>query len=71
MSELRIYDSWAGNPKGIPEDVARCIEDVADYTGWHIYQCSRKRGHGEDGLYCRQHARKHPAKDGIDKIGNP
>jgi hypothetical protein len=38
-----------------PEDVARCIESVwhADYMG--SLQCTRKRGHGTDGLYCKGH----------------
>ena len=36
MKERR-YDEWSGNPKGIPEDKTRCIEEVVDYTGWHIY----------------------------------
>jgi hypothetical protein len=49
----RRYDQWAGNPAGIPEDVTRCVESVRE-SGWHAYQCRRKRGHGP-GLYCRQH----------------
>lgn len=56
----RVYDQWAGNPQGTPEDVERCVEDVADGTGWHWNQCARKRGYGLDGLYCRQHAKRHP-----------
>lgn len=62
MSDRR-YDQWAGNPKGIPEDTNRCIESVGDGSYWHFYQCSRKRGHGEGGLYCKQHAKRHPAKE--------
>lgn len=49
----RTYDLWAGDKKGIPEDRARCIEEV-----WGCFsssQCCRKRGHGKDGLYCKQH----------------
>jgi len=41
---------------GNPEDIDRCIACVSDSSGWHFYQCSRKRGHGPDGLYCKQHA---------------
>jgi hypothetical protein len=58
MAEERRYDCWAGNTKGIPEDKTRCVEEVTDFTGWHPYQCSRKRGYGPDGLYCRQHAKR-------------
>jgi len=54
----RIYDQWAGNPKGVKEDLARCVQNVGDFTGWHFNQCARKRGYGPDGLYCKQHAKK-------------
>ena len=54
---MRVYNQWAGNPKGIKEDIIRCIKEVAGFPGWHLYQCSRKRGHGKDGLYCKQHAK--------------
>ena len=54
----RIYDQWAGRPKGIPEDPARCVAKVTDFSGWHVYQCSRKRGYGPNGEYCKQHAKK-------------
>jgi len=54
----RRYGVWGGRPKGIPEDPSRCIEEV--YGGrWIHHQCSRKRGHGPDGLYCKQHAKQH------------
>ena len=53
----RIYDRSAINPKGIPEDTTRCIAEVTDFSGWHRYQCSRKRGHGPNGEYCKQHAK--------------
>jgi len=57
MSEKRVYDKSIIRPKGIPEDPTRCVATVADETGWHFYQCKRKRGHGSDGLYCKQHAK--------------
>lgn len=57
MNELRIYNQWAGNLKGRPEDVTRCIVSIwSDQFVPGGYQCSRKRGHGKDGLYCKQHA---------------
>ena len=55
----RKYDQWAGRPEGIPEDPTRCIEPVIDDSGWHWYQCQRKRGYGPGSLYCKQHAKKH------------
>jgi hypothetical protein len=58
---VRRYGVWAGNPDGNPEDVTRCIEEVwnTGSAGWIPHQCSRKRGHGPDGLYCKQHAKRH------------
>ena len=53
----RRYNQWAGNPRGWPEDKTRCIEEV--WSGYLSYQCSRKRGYGPDGLYCKQHAKRH------------
>ena len=56
----RRYGFWAGNPKGYPENVTHCIEDVYP-PGRHSmipYQCARKRGHGKTGLYCKQHSRR-------------
>ena len=57
---LRRYDQWAGNPEGVGADETRCVEAVSDGTGWHFKQCSRKRGYGKNGLYCKQHAKRHP-----------
>ena len=55
---MRRYDRWAGNPKGTPEDPKRCIAEVATSDHWHFLQCARDRGHGQDGLFCAQHARR-------------
>ena len=62
----RVYGAWVGDPAGVPEDRARCIEKVQDSTGWHFYQCSRKRGYGKDGEYCKQHAKRYPAIPGVN-----
>ena len=60
MSEQRrVYGQWAGEPKGVKEDPTRCVEEV---WSWYSRQCSRKRGYGKDGLYCKQHAKNHPAE---------
>lgn len=35
----------------------RCAESVWDRIGgWHHYQCSRKRGHGPEQAFCKQHS---------------
>jgi hypothetical protein len=56
---LRRYRVWAGNPDGRKEDVSRCVCSVSE-GGRSVLssQCMRKRGHGPDGLYCKQHASK-------------
>lgn len=31
------------------------------YSGsWRNYQCKRKKGHGKNGDYCKQHGKKYP-----------
>ncbi len=51
------YGQWAGNPKGRPYDPERCAWSVYDD---HLFrQCAKKRGHGAQGLFCKQHAKKH------------
>ncbi len=40
------------------EDVTLCIDSVIGPERWaSAHQCSRKRGHGPDGLHCGQHAK--------------
>ena len=52
----RRYNVWAGNPKGVAEDTARCIEEVWERgRGARHYQCGAKRGHGPNGEFCAQH----------------
>jgi hypothetical protein len=56
----RRYSVWAGQPQGTPERVECCVEEVWPSGGnWIPRQCCRKRGHGPDGLYCKQHAKKY------------
>ena len=46
------------------EDPKRCFTEVVIFGQGRILtmrQCSRKRGFGKDGLYCKQHAKRHPA----------
>lgn len=59
MDGERRYGEWAGRPNGVPENKENCVECVYPKTGFPICaQCSRKRGHGPDGLYCKQHAKR-------------
>ena len=53
----RIYNQWAGNEKGKKENLSKCIEKVWPPPGYISSQCSRKRGYGPEGLYCKQHAK--------------
>ena len=56
MTEEKRYGQWSGNEKGNPEDKTKCFEEIGfeDYVG---RQCSRKRGYGPGGLYCKTHAK--------------
>lgn len=51
------YGKWSGNPKGHAPDYTLCCEEVWERNmRWsRAYQCSKKRGHGPDGAYCKQH----------------
>ena len=53
-AEKRVYGDWAGNPKGHKYNSNQCAAEIGEYI---FYQCSRKPGHGPDGLYCKQHAK--------------
>ena len=56
-TEPKRYGRWSGNPRGMIENLANCIETVWGREAWdHGKQCSRKRGYGTDGLRCKQHA---------------
>ena len=35
----------------------RCVAGAFDRLTWIWNQCSRKRGHGPNGEFCKQHAR--------------
>lgn len=48
------YGRWAGNPEGMLLRPCYCAYVIGDT---YLNQCSRKPGHGPDGLYCKQHAR--------------
>lgn len=48
---MRRYGRW------VPEDETRCIAVTGVSLIWGTSQCQRRRGHGPDGLYCKQHAK--------------
>jgi hypothetical protein len=58
----RRYGTWAGNPQGRTEDPWKCVEQVYTSHTRIPHQCSRHRGHGLDGEFCKQHAKRYPAK---------
>lgn len=50
------YGVWAGLPTGNAPDYSRCCEQVWSRERWsRHYQCTKPRGHGPDGAYCKQH----------------
>ena len=57
MSDRR-YGCWGGNPKGSAENITKCISEVHDSGAWLRRQCSRKRGFGPDGEYCKVHSKR-------------
>ena len=61
----RRYGCWAGKPNGNAEDLTRCAESVrgsgGGFSSFISVQCSRARGHGLNGEYCKQHAKRYPA----------
>jgi len=62
---MRVYGRWAGDPRGKPEDTRRCIVEVMDNVSWLSHQCQRRRGHGTNGLFCKQHAARFPTTESI------
>lgn len=63
---MRHYGRWAGEPKGHPEDKERCVAQVQHWPHHIRNQCSRRRGHGILGLFCKQHA-ANPANTYVPK----
>lgn len=61
------YGCWAGFPEGHAERLTDCVEEVQDDSSRLFRQCSRKRGHGDKGLYCKQHAKKYVSFNDVIK----
>lgn len=53
--ERRKYGSCA-YLKGDKFNPERCAMGVHPRDEWHEHQCRRKPGHGEEELFCKQHA---------------
>ena len=53
----RRYGKGYGR-EGMLEDPTRCISSIVSRETLYSWQCSRKRGHGKGGLYCKQHAKQ-------------
>lgn len=50
------YGAWATNPEGYKPDLTRCCEAIWTKERWsRQLQCGRKRGHGPDQAFCKQH----------------
>ena len=52
---MRLYNRWAGNPKGTAENPIRCVAQV-QVTPFLSAQCQWKRGKGPGERYCGTHA---------------
>ena len=54
------YGIYPGDTKGHKYKNDFCAYAIWRSSGWPpaLYQCSRKNGHGPDGLYCKQHSKK-------------
>ncbi len=48
------YGAWAGDPEGQKPDFEHCCVEVYRWPGG-TGQCSKKRGYGPEGAYCKQH----------------
>lgn len=56
MRAKRPLAYWA-----IPPDNLRCKADVSKATTMPRWgRCKKRNGYGEDGLYCKQHAKRYP-----------
>lgn len=55
---MRVYGKHhTMGRKGTPEDPANCIAEVECPLSKRFYQCTRKRGHGHNGNFCKQHGK--------------
>lgn len=55
------YGVWGGCPKGHKFNPERCAEEIGE--GFFFRQCTKKPGYGRFGMFCKQHAKRYPAKE--------
>jgi hypothetical protein len=65
MNEIieKHYGVCAEQPNGVAEDKERCSKEILSYGSRKLRQCWKRRGHGENGLYCKQHAKMRSKHD--------
>lgn len=51
------YGTWSGRPKGNPYREGKCAYQIYPPPGFIACQCSRKNGHGNEKMFCKQHAK--------------
>ena len=58
-AETFSYGNWAGKPDGHKYDPKQCAYEVpCGGRSVLFHQCVKKPGHGPDGIYCKQHAKR-------------
>lgn len=56
---LNLYSAWSGTDTGTPVNPTRCITVVShDGVAGYTRQCMHPNGHGPDGMFCKNHAKK-------------
>lgn len=53
------YGQWAGNEKGNRAEPGLCAKEVQMRDTPRFKQCSRHRGYGPEGAFCKQHAKEY------------
>jgi len=52
------YGVWQGDKEGKPFNPANCAQETS--KNWIYFQCPNEPGHGKDGMFCEEHAERHP-----------
>jgi hypothetical protein len=55
-----------GGDEPVSTNCCEAVPRITYYLGCDHFsgykQCPNKKGHGKDGLFCKQHAKQHPEK---------
>jgi hypothetical protein len=51
------YGRWAGSERGVRAKPDQCATSVYPGNSFISRQCCRKRGHGPESAFCKQHAK--------------